>query len=512
MRRTIRKLIRILLNRNTLFILMLLLQVTVLVLTVLFLSQHYLPIYLLLMALDLVLVVYISNTSEDPSMKLPWFISMLVFPLFTGLAYLMVKTDAGHRHLKQRCAEKAEKSRQYLPQSPYVMEQLRSRSTREANLAAYLRDYGAYPVYANEESVYYPDGALMFEAMKQEIARAKRYIFLEFFIISAGEMWETLHELLRQKAAEGVEVRLMYDGFGTQFLMPRRYFAGLADEGIRCRVFNSFKPLLTSSQNNRDHRKILVIDGEVAFTGGINIADEYTNSKRRFGHWKDGGMLCRGAAAWSFTVMFLQLWDLEDNEADVTALRPPETVPVRTDGFIQPYSDSPTDNENVGELVYLDIINNAEHYVYIMTPYLMLDHELVTALGLAAKKGVDVRIMTPHIPDKWYAYCTAWSYYRDLLEQHVRIFEYEPGFVHAKNMCADDRIGVVGTINMDYRSLYLHFECAAVAYGAEMVRDIRRDFTQSLERCIEIRLEDCAKRPLFQRAAGWILRIFAPLL
>ena len=511
MRKILRKLLRTFFNRNVLFIMMLLVQLIVLVLTVLFLSQHYLPIYLMLLGLDMILVVYITNTSENPSYKLPWLVAMLVLPVFAGLAYLLVKTDAGHRKLKRCYAERMKETEKYLPQNANVVQSLGELSASYANLSRYVQKYGGYPVYRNCVSEYYADGEAMFEAMKREIRRAKHYIFLEFFIISSGKMWNELLSLLRERTASGVKVRVLYDGFGTQFIMPRRYFRELEKYGIECRVFNGFKPFLSSSQNNRDHRKILVVDGSTAFTGGINIADEYINQKLRFGHWKDGGLLCRGHAAWSFTVMFLQLWDLEQSE-DVMQYAPESVLPASFDGFIQPYSDSPTDEEYVGRNVYLDIINNARDYVYIMTPYLILDHEMVTALGIAAKKGVDVRLLTPHIPDKWYAYTTAWSYYKELLQEHVRIFEYEPGFVHAKNFSSDDAIGVVGTINMDYRSLYLHFECAAILYGASTVKEIRKDFEASLDRSIEITMEDYRKRPLYKRCIGWVLRIFAPLL
>ncbi len=512
MRKRLRKLLRILLNRNTLFVLLLLVQVAVLVLTILFLSQHYVSIYGVLLALDMVLVVYITNTSENPSYKLPWMVAMMVVPLFAGLAYLLVKTDAGHRAIKRACANKMQETRRYLPQDDGVRQALANDHPNYAGLMHYVAQYGGYPAYRNYVSEFYPIGEAMYEAMKREIRAAKRYVFLEYFIISPGRMWDELLRLLKEKAEQGIDVRILYDGFGTQFGMPHEYFAKLGEFGIQCKVFNSFKPFLSSAQNNRDHRKILAIDGTVAFTGGINIADEYINCKRRFGHWKDGGMMCRGEAAWSFTVMFLQLWDLEHPGAEVEPYRPTSYLPMSSDGFIQPYSDSPTDEEYVGKCVYLDIVNHARRYVNIMTPYLILDHEMITALGLAAKRGVDVRIMMPHVPDKWYAYETARSYYPELLEQHVRIFEYEPGFVHAKNFTADDEISVVGTINMDYRSLYLHFECAAIFYGCSTVRQVRQDFERSLERCVEITLNDCNRRPLFKRMVGWVLRMFAPLL
>ncbi|MBD5143143.1 MAG: cardiolipin synthase [Ruminococcus sp.] len=509
----LRKLIRILFNRNTTIIFMLLFQIAFLVLTILFLSQNYLSVYFGLAVLNIILVIYISNTSENPEYKLPWIIAMLVVPLLAGLAYLLVKGDVGHRKFKKNYARRVEETKKYLPQDKHTMQQLQELNISHANLSEYLLNYGGYPVYRNHESKFFPIGEEMFEAMKQEIKKAKYYIFLEFFIIDKGSMWEELLEILKQKASQGIDVRIMYDGFGTEFIMPMRYFTNLEKYKIKCKVFNNFKPFLTSSQNNRDHRKILVIDGHTAFTGGINIADEYVNRKVRFGHWKDGGMLCKGESAWSFVIMFLQLWHLEEiDNGKLEKYRPKEIYPSNYDGFIQPYGDSPTDGEYVGKSVYLDIINNAKNYVYIMTPYLILDNEMITALGLAAKKGVDVRILMPHIPDKWYVYSIAWSYYKALLEQHVRIFEYESGFLHAKNFSSDDNIGVVGTINLDYRSLYLHFECAAVLYGSQTVTEIRRDFEKTLEKSIEISLEDCQKRPLPKRIVSSVLRIFAPLL
>ncbi len=507
-----RRLAKILFNRNTLFVILLLLQIAFLVTTVILLSEHFLFVYFFLIILDTVLVVYITNTSENPSYKLPWIMAMLVFPLFSGLAYILIKTDLGHRLFKKSYADKVKETKKYLQQDTHILQQLREANESHHNLSNYLLQYGGYPVYRNRQSEYFSDGLDMYEAMKEEIRLAKQYIFLEFFIISKGEVWDEMLELLTAKAAEGVDVRILYDGFGTQLQMPHKYFEELKKHGIQCKVFNSFKPFLSTSQNNRDHRKILVIDGQTAFTGGINLADEYINKKERFGHWKDGGMLCRGEAAWSFTVMFLQLWELELGESQLESYIPKSQPPVKFDGYIQPYSDSPTDTEYVGKCVYLDIINNAKNYVYIMTPYLILDHEMITALGLAAKKGVDVRLILPHIPDKWYAHSTAWSYYRELLESKVKIFEYTPGFIHAKNFIADDSISVIGTINLDYRSLYLHFECAAVMYGSSIAQDIRKDFEYTLQQSTEITIADCNNRPLFKRMIGWVLRIFAPLL
>lgn len=509
----LRKLIKFLFSRNSLIILLLLVQIVFLVTTVFLLSEHFLFVYFFLMVLDTVLIVYITNTSENPSYKLPWIMAMLVFPLFSGLAYVLIKTDLGHRMFKKAYADKVAETNAFLPQDSHVMQQLREQNRSHYNLSNYLLEHGGYPVYHNYSAEYYSDGEQMFAAMKREICNAKHYIFLEFFIISQGEMWEETLGLLKEKASEGMDVRLFYDGFGTQLQMPHKYFHDLEKFGIHCKVFNGFKPFLSNSQNNRDHRKILVIDGHTAFTGGINLADEYINRKERFGHWKDGGMLCRGDAAWSFTVMFLQLWELDQKtNGTINEYRPQIRPQATFDGYIQPYSDSPTDSEYVGKCVYLDIINNAKDYVYIMTPYLILDHEMITALTLAAKKGVDIKLILPHIPDKWYAYSTAWSYYRELIASNVHIYEYTPGFIHAKSFVSDDEICVVGTINLDYRSLYLHFECAAVMYGSRISEEMRMDFTETLRKSTEITLEDCMKRPLHKRIVSWVLRIFAPLL
>lgn len=511
--RFVRKLVNILFSRIFLYVLLMLVQIAFLTAAVILLSEHFLAVYLFLMMLDIALVVYIINTSENPSYKLPWMVAMLIIPLMSGIAYILIKSDIGHRIFKRNYANKVKETAGYIPQDESVVREMRQQDAGFANLSCYLQNYGGYPVYRNRTVQYFFDGMDMFTAVKEEIRRARRYIFLEFFIIHEGTMWEEVLTLLKEKASQGVDIRIFYDGFGTQLQMPRNYFAHLKQYGIQCRVFNGFKPFLSTSQNNRDHRKILVIDGSTAFTGGINLADEYINRKKRFGHWKDGGMMCRGEAAWSFTVMFLQLWELDNpNRSELDAFRPLEQFSGGFDGFIQPYSDSPTDEEYVGRCVYLDIINNAKKYIYIMTPYLIPDYELITALGLAAKKGVDVRLITPHVPDKWYAYETAWSYYQELLNAGVRIFEYEPGFIHAKNFLADDTVGVVGSINLDYRSLYLHFECAAVMYGCSMLLDIRRDFEQTLAQSIEIHPADCIARPILKRLIGWILRVFAPLL
>ena len=344
--------------------------------------------------------------------------------------------------------------------------------------------------------------------------KAEKYIFLEYFIINGGEMWRAIQEVLERKAKQGVDVRLIYDDLGCFLRVPEDFPKRMGAKGIKCVVFNPFRPALSSLQNNRDHRKILVVDGKVAITGGINLADEYINAVDRFGHWKDASLLVRGAAAWSFTLMFLRMWSLTRREqVDYESFYPwgEGGCTLPSEGLVQPYSDSPLDQENVGEHVYLQIINNAKSYLYINSPYLIIDDSMTSALCLAAKSGVDVRIVTPHRWDKWLVHMTTRSYYRELVQAGVKVYEYSKGFLHSKTFVSDDKVATVGTTNLDFRSLYLHFECGVWMYGTPSVMEIKRDYLETLESCQRITLEDCQNNPLV-RLFQEVLRVFAPLM
>lgn len=327
-------------------------------------------------------------------------------------------------------------------------------------------------------------------------------------------MWNSILDILKRKAAAGVKVRLLYDDLGCFFLLPTDYPKQLHTYGIECRVFNPFRPFLTVKQNNRDHRKIASIDGKVAFTGGINLADEYINAYEKHGHWKDASVMVAGKAAWSFTLMFLQMWEFCTGiDEDYTMYYPWKDYPceIQGTGFVQPYADSPMDKDNVGEHVYLQIINNAKRYVYINTPYLIIDDNLLSALRLAAKSGVDVRIVTPHRWDKRFVHMTTRSYYRELIDAGVKIYEYSDGFIHSKTFVSDDKTATVGTTNLDFRSLYLHFECGTWMYESEAVLEVRDDFLTTLDHCQQITEKDC-KCGLIMRIFQDILRVFAPLM
>lgn len=501
-------------SRNAIFILMLLFQIAFLIFTVMSLGEKFYFVYLFLIVLDIFLVVYIMNKNDNPSYKLSWIIAITVFPLFAGLAYIYIKQSQKFPRSIGQVYQKH--AMDYLIQNNDVLNKLKDHSQQDANLAEYVIKYGPYPVYRHTQTEYFPIGELQFEAMTKELLNAKRFIFMEFFIISDGYMFNTISDILIKKADEGLDVRLMYDGIGTGMLsVPSSAFTRLKAHGVKCKPFNPFTPFLSSVQNNRDHRKTVVIDGHTAFNGGTNLADEYINKIERFGHWKDTAIMLKGEAVWNYTVMFLQLWEIGEKEkSDYEQFIPSELEFFRypSDGFVQPFSDSPLDNELVGKLVYMDLINNANEYVYITTPYLILDNELLTALQFAAKKGVDVRIITPHIPDKWYVHHIAWNTYPELIKAGVKVYEYTPGFIHAKSCIADGETAIIGTINLDYRSLYLHFESAAILYGCSSIDEMARDFKDTLSVSQQITLEECQARPVLKKISGYILNIFAPLL
>lgn len=400
-------------------------------------------------------------------------------------------------------------------QDDAVTEALYAREPAFRRSVEYLSRNASAPLYCNTQSEYYPMGQDFFARFLEVIRGAKKYIFMEYFIVEEGEMWNETLAVLKEKAAAGVDVRLIYDGFGSMFTLPGDYDEEIRRAGIKCHVFNALHFSLHISDykmlNHRDHRKITVVDGETAFTGGLNFADEYINRKQRCGVWKDTGLMLKGPGVYPLTVTFLKMWDF------VAGTTTPYTdyMPLgeyEADGYVQPYCDSPLDGEAVAESAYLNVLQHARDYVYIVTPYLIVDNEMVTALCLAAKSGVDVRILTPGVPDKWYVYYVTQSYYPRLLEAGVRIYEYTPGFVHAKMYVSDDREAIVGSANMDYRSLYLHFENCCAFYGGHMVRDVLEDVRATLAESHEVTMADVLRTPLYKWLAQVFLRFFSPLM
>lgn len=401
----IRRMLRIIFGRTTFAVVSLIVQVAILFTAYRFLSRYLAYFYGGFALLGAFVIIYILNKEENPSFKLAWMVPIAAIPVFGTLFYLFVELQIVGKLANKRLRANIENTETYLAQSPKVMEDLSRISRRNANLAYYIKNSGHYPAYKNTNVQYFPLGETMFKEMKKELEGAKRFIFMEFFILERGEMWDAILEILERKAKEGVEVRFMYDGMCSLALLPFSFPKELQAKGINAKMFSPIKPAFTTYQNNRDHRKILVVDGLTAFTGGVNLADEYINRRVRFGHWKDTGVMLKGDAVTSFTMMFLQMWNIFEKEPEDYGkyLRDPEyfyPLELSMDGFVIPYGDSPLDQESVGKQVYLDIINSARHYVHIMTPYLILDYEMVQALTFAAKRGVEVVIIMPGIPDK----------------------------------------------------------------------------------------------------------------
>lgn len=462
---------------------------------------------------NVLIVLYLLNSSFDPTAKITWLIIILVFPVFGALLFLYTQQDIGHRALKARALQLIAETKNMIPQSQQTLHDLEAISPGAAGLSRYVSRSGCYPIYKNTEVTYFPIGEDKFEALLRELEQAKHFIFLEYFIVKEGIMWGQVLEILVRKAKEGVDVRVMYDGTCEFSALPHNYPERLKELGIQCKAFAPITPFVSTHYNYRDHRKILVIDGKVGFTGGVNLADEYINRCERFGHWKDTAVMLKGEAVRSFTLMFLQTWSMEEKEPVFEPyIQVPEDLDVKADGFVMPYGDCPLDSYKVGEQVYIDLLNRAQHYVHIMTPYLILDGEMENAIKYAAERGVDVRIILPGIPDKKIPFALALTHYASLLDSGVKLYEYTPGFVHAKSFVVDGQECVVGTINLDYRSLYHHFECATYMYGVDCIADVERDFQETQAKCEQVTKEAIKHEPLARRITGYIMKVFAPLL
>lgn len=564
--------------------------------------------------LSIVLGVFLINGRENPAYKAEWILLIAIFPVFGTFLYFYIRLNDGTNGTRKLLSEIIAETKQYAVSETEVRKKLGASKLRIGRLATYLEDVGGYPAYADSAVEYYALGDEVAAPIMEALERAKQFIFLEFFIIKEGHFWEEVLKRLERKAAEGVEVRLLYDGMGCLGTIPEDYYNILRQKGINARAYAEIRPLLSTAYNNRDHRKVLVVDNEVAFTGGFNLADEYTNEETFFGHWKDTAVRVSGKAVNSFTMMFLQMWNsvyvpyrapegyakymncpnadtdkpdadqaVADQEAadqeqqtkkeagrlpvaveeaaelsmagnarsvkemadqlemvdaildqvlpkkEPAGMNAAETVPApeagekavsravpapepAEGGFVIPYADGPHQREEVAENVYMDIISNARRYVYLMTPYLMMTDEMKRCICYAAKSGVDVRVIVPHIPDKKKIFAVTRSNYPELFEAGVGVYEYTPGFVHAKMILADDEIAVVGTINFDFRSLYLHYECGTLLYQHPVLAKIRKDFDDTIRQSQCMTPEDYRKIPWPKRLEGWILRIIAPIL
>ena len=475
------------------------------------LLPHYLGGTLLVTA---AMMVYLLNQDMDNSVRITWLVVTALAPVLGVPLFWYTKADIGHRVLRKRLMELEGQTRAQLPQDERAVRRLEAEDPGAASLTRYLRGRGGgFPVYQNTAVTYFPGGEAKFEELLRQLETAKKYIFLEYFIIEEGLMWGRVLEVLARKAAQGVDVRVMYDGTCEFSTLPRDYPKRLEALGIRCKVFSPVTPFVSTHYNYRDHRKILVIDGRVGFTGGVNLADEYINHVKKYGRWKDAAVMLEGEGVRSMTALFLQMWGILQQPEFEQFLTDP--IPAeRAAGFVVPYGDCPLDGERVGEMVYIDMINRARKYVHIITPYLILDGELETALRFAAERGVDVHLILPGVPDKRFAYSLAKTHYKALLSSGVKISEWTPGFTHAKVVVADGREAVVGTINLDYRSLYHHFENAVWMYGTDCIRSTESDFQSTLAQCrtVEPTAHSIWQGKTLLRLTGVLLKFIAPLI
>ncbi|MCL2762116.1 MAG: cardiolipin synthase [Treponema sp.] len=458
--------------------------------------------------------IHVLNRHTKAGYKITWIFLIMLFPIFGGILYIFFHSQSNPRKLTRIIHKNKQASEASFYLCGNRLPDLLKAYPEFKPQARYLQDYAGFPVYTNTQTIYFDSGEAYFARVLEELEKARHYIFLEFFILREGVMLNSILAILERKAREGLDVRLIYDDLGCFMSLPANYKSLLAEKGIKSFVFNPFRPILSSLQNNRDHRKIIAIDGKVAFTGGLNLADEYINAVERYGHWKDAAIMLEGEGAWSLTLIFLQMWNIQPGEyASYESFYPWKESPceIASDGFVQPYADSPIDAENVGEHVYIQIINKAKKYVYINTPYLIVDDNLLSALTLAAKSGVDVKIITPHRWDKWIVATTSRSYYHQLIAAGVKLYEYTAGFNHGKTFVSDDSVATVGTTNLDFRSLYLHFECGVLVYQSNVVQAVKEDFLRTIPISHEITPRECIHNN-FQQLMLDVLRIFAPLM
>ncbi len=466
---------------------------------------------LLLRTLSIVMVLYIINVHDDPSFKLVWCIVILILPPFGGVFYLIFGGRKVPKELRSSPDLARSAALDFLQSETEILEELQKKDPRVAQQFDYLISHVYYPAYKNTEVTYFKSGEEKFAHLMRELNRAKKTIYLEYFIIAPGKMWGAIYNVLRQKVKEGVDVRLIYDDAGCINTLPKDFDTALRNEGIKCEVFNPLRPQLVIQMNNRDHRKLVIIDNQVAFTGGVNLADEYINEVNRFGHWKDTAIMMKGEAAMNCTFMFMQIWNfLSEDKIEEIALHQKQSKNIQ--GYVLPFSDTPTDVENVGLNVHMNMINNAQYRIWIQTPYLIISYAMQQALCSAAKLGKDVRIIVPHVPDKWYAHMMTRGNYKELIQSGVKIYEYLPGFMHSKVFLCDHNMGLCGTINMDYRSYYMHYEDAVLMYECDALTRIEEDFLDTLEVSQLMTLEDVENFHWSKQLIYAVCNLFSPLM
>ena len=474
------------------------------------LSSYYWLVSSILHLLSIIIVLLILNDNRRSSSKVSWIILIMLFPVLGGLVYAFVFFNVKTSSYLKKITDSTKRVSKIYASNNSLLNEIEDKEVKTQ--MNYLVNYAKFPIYKNSNFTYYKSGEDGYPSIKESLKKAKKYIFLEYFIINENDtMWKEIHEILKEKVNNGVEVRLIYDAVGSISCTSAYFHKKLEKEGIKCLKFNPIIPFITLAINNRDHRKMIVVDGKVAYSGGINIADEYINTKKRFGYWKDNVFKIEGTSVESYILMFLEIWNALKEKDNNLSKFIEEEKELDSKGYIIPFSDSPLDKEYVGKSVYLNMINNSKEYLYITSPYLIIDTDVIESLTLASKRGVDVRIITPAIPDKKLVFLLTRSYYHELIKGGVKIYEYTPGFIHSKMMVSDNKIATIGSFNLDSRSLYLSFECGTLLYNVDSIKDIKKDIDEIIKVSREIKHKE-TNRNILTRLCTSILRLFAPLL
>lgn len=505
---------RLLTSRYFLCAIMILLELTLLVTLYWYACLKFTPLYFIATLVSIGIFLYVINHYESPELKMPWLVIILAFGVIGAFLFVILTSNEHFKQAVSRFRTTCDKTARLLPKND--LQDLQKSDPEAYAEAHYLTQVSGLPAYHDDKVTYYAMAEEFWQAMLRDLEKAKQFILLEFFIIEPGDMWGAVVEVLHRKVAEGVQIYLMYDDFGSINRLPRSFEKSMRDIGVHTLVANQIQPVLSRAYNNRDHRKIVVIDNIVSYTGGANLADEYINHRRRFGKWKDSAVRVEGLATSSFTAMFLQLWNAQSPvflEPKKFLGEKPLKQSVSTSGLVIPYGDGPHAfyAEEIGKGVYLNLINSAREYLYITTPYLICEYEIMEALSRAAKRGVDVRILVPHIPDKKMIFWMTKASCEILLRNDVKVYEYTPGFIHAKNFVCDDKYATCGTINLDYRSLVHHFECGVWMYKNPSIKAMKNDFLDTLQESTEIK-EGEVRLSFLQRLVAEILKIFSPLM
>lgn len=468
-------------------------------------------------ALAFVLVLYVLGREQNSAYKLLWTCVLLAVPVFGILMFALLHASPVNRRARAFFDRANQALEGMVTPSAGVLEGLAKESVALGNCARYLEREAQAPLWCAQDVMFFPEAAQAYVSQLRDIAQAREFIFLEYHAIEDSASFAPLKRLLAEKAAAGVDVRVVYDDLGSFGFVNKRFAEAMEAIGVRCRAFNPVMPALNVVMNNRDHRKICVVDGRVGYTGGYNLADEYFNVTHPYGVWKDTGLRLTGPCVDALTKTFLEMWvatgDTDGGDfARFFPARPTCQDEDATAGWVQPYADSPLDDAPVGENVYLNVISAATRRLWVTTPYLIIDDEMTRTLTLAARRGVDVRVVTPGIPDKKLVYKITRSYYAQLARYGVRVYEWTPGFLHAKQMLCDDEMACVGTINLDYRSLYLHFENGCALYRVPAIGDIEADFEGLFAQAEEVTARYANERVAPLRIGRRLLRLLSPLV